>query len=424
MTLDVLIAMFVGVVAYALIWLLTTDTLHDGWLKWIHDQATSQLERLADGDRTKFFRIRNIPMFGIPTLICYSFVARPLRFGLAVAALIITAGLPVWEKNSQIVHRERSFFGVLQVEHVASKDLFKLMHGTTLHGEQIRQPEYQHQPLSYYHVTGPVGDVFRAMQGRGGPKDLALIGLGSGSLAAYGREGQRFTFYDIDPAVARIAKNPEYFTYLSDCKADYRIVLGDARLRIEGAEDHEYDLIVVDAFSSDSIPIHLITYEAVELYFKKLKKDGIVLMHISNRHLDLEPVLGNIAKAMGVGGLRRHDPFDNKMGKSTSDWVALAKDENGLKGLVRQNSWEMEANGLLGAGTLPFGGMLGPLSFTSTLNIDLSGGWVQNKNGDWEDDRYHLRHRLTGGWNEVATDKKVGVWNNDYSNLLSVFLWR
>jgi SAM-dependent methyltransferase len=310
-------------------------------------------------------------MYGVPILICYSYVARPLRFGLAVGAFLVASAQCEKLEESKVIKQERSFFGVLKVQDDSDSEgeYHKLVHGTTLHGKQYLDPALRREPLTYYHRTGPIGDIFRVFEGPQAKKDMAFIGLGSGTLACYGDEGKRLTFYDIDQAVVKIAENPEYFTYYQDCKdrgTDVHVVLGDARLRLEDATDDQYDLMVIDAFSSDAIPIHLITREAIQLYFQKLQKNGLLAVHISNRYLDLQPVLGNLAKDLKLVGRCRYDSDEEKHpGKASSEWVILARQEEDLGALAKEENWK-----------------------------------------------------------PIRTNPEVGVWTDDYSNLLRVLEWR
>ena len=163
---------------------------------------------------------------------------------------------------------------------------------------------------------------------------MAVIGLGTGTVACYGQPGQHFTFFEIDPAVERIARDPRYFTFLQDCPAQVKVVLGDARLSLQKIPDSSYDMIILDAFSSDAIPIHLMTREALALYRAKLKKGGILVFHISNRYLDLRRVLGALARDVGWIGLNQ---VDNQLsakeideGKAPSSWVVMARDMQDL----------------------------------------------------------------------------------------------
>ena len=197
------------------------------------------------------------------------FAARPVRFALGVGALLLIATLPPTS-----LHSERTFFGVLRVEEKGQRHV--LVSGTTVHGAQSFAPGRQREPASYYVREGPLGQLFDALDGRA--RSVAVIGLGAGGASVYGRAGERWTFYEIDEAVARIAVNPRYFTFLRDAKADIRVVIGDGRLKLAEAPDGSYDLFVLDAFSSDSVPVHLLTREAVELYLRKLsprRRDGV-----------------------------------------------------------------------------------------------------------------------------------------------------
>ena len=316
------------------------------WLKYVPRRIASLhawvASALANVNETRQAQLRSILEYGLPILVCYAFVARPIRFGLGVAALFIAASYATFPgpDDFKVIHQERSFFGVLKVEQKEKENSYLLMHGTTTHGMQIRTPEHEHEPLTYYHETGPIGQVFAALRDRLNKKDVGLIGLGSGTLACYGRPGQRFRFYDIDRTVEKIAKNPAYFTYYQNCKADKEVILGDARLKMEEANDGQYQLIIVDAFSSDAIPIHLITREAIELYFSKMMPDGVLAVHISNRYLNLEPVLGNIAEELGYVALREKDDNDDEVGKYTSDWVILARKSADFGSLLQDKRWQ------------------------------------------------------------------------------------
>src|SRR5207253_648038 len=157
--------------------------------------------------------------------------------------------------------RERSFFGIHRVTLDPTGTQHLLVHGSTIHGRQSLLDGQDRQALTYYHRTGPIGQVFTASSPGGSRRRIAIVGLGAGSLAAYGQPGQEFTFYEIDPAVERIARDEHFFTFLRDCPARVQVVLGDARLKLQQAEDHHYDLLIIDAFTSDAIPLHLLTRE-------------------------------------------------------------------------------------------------------------------------------------------------------------------
>lgn len=323
------------------------------------------LEALSERLGIKHKELEKSIIWGLPILMAYTLIGRPVRFGLGVGAVLL-AGAFVDSLTSQSVYRVRSFFGVLSVKHYSGDNSNSLVHGTTLHGEQFMDPDKQDQALTYYHVTGPVGKIFALLNGSEREKEIALIGLGTGTLTSYGKPGQKLTIYEIDKAIVTIACETGYFTYFQRSKADKEIILGDARLRIREAADGRYGLIVVDAFSSDAIPIHLITKEALELYLQKLRSDGLVAFHISNRYLNLKPVLANLAQELGLVArvMEDGDEVDGEEvpGKSASTWVVVARREADLGSLLEDEAW------------MP-----------------------------------------------LQTDPKVGIWTDDYSNLLSVF---
>ncbi len=275
-------------------------------------------------------------------LAAFGFQGRPARFGLTVAAVLLVS-LLCSGKGRGTLTIERSFYGVCRVSYDRRFDANVLIHGSTKHGMQRRDPARRSQPLCYYHRTGPVGDVFRLLADGGGAEQIGVIGLGTGSIAAYGRPGQRITFYEIDPAVERIARDDRYFTFLRDQPAEVRVVLGDARLTLAQAPPDRYDLLVLDAFSSDAIPVHLVTREALRLYLEKLADAGVLAMHVSNRYLDLPPVLGNLAADAGLAcRIRRDDRIlaaDRAEGKLGSVWIVMARKSDDLGALTDDPRW-------------------------------------------------------------------------------------
>ncbi|HEY4953452.1 MAG TPA: fused MFS/spermidine synthase, partial [Gemmatimonadaceae bacterium] len=278
--------------------------------------------------------------------ILFSFNNRPLRFGLGLAAVFLAGFLraSVAKGSPVVMHAERSFFGVYQVTREAGSNEVTLYHGTTLHGAQAIIPARRLIPITYYHRNGPVGDVFeKTPAGMGNGRSVAIVGLGTGTLACYGRSGEQWTFYEIDPAVVGIATNPRYFTFVRDCPPAVRIILGDARLTMRRARPNDYDIIVLDAFSSDAIPVHLLTREAMSGYFAILKPDGVVAVHISNRHVDLSPVLAAVAKDIGLVARVRRDgniPLKEILaGRAESDWVILARSMADLGAVANDPRW-------------------------------------------------------------------------------------
>lgn len=232
------------------------------------------------------------------------------------------------------VHTERTFFGTHRVE--ITDEWHLLSHGTTVHGAQSRDPERAGEPATYYHRDGPAGDVMATVPPTA---RMAFVGLGTGALAAYAGPGQSVTFFEIDPAVARIASDTTLFSYLHRSMGEVRIVLGDGRRTLALEPPEAFDLIVLDAFSSDAIPVHLLTMEAVESYLERLRSGGLLAFHVSNRYVDLEPVLGRIALALGLEGRTRLDDGDGTHAHTGSRWVVLARDVGSLGALGVDHRW-------------------------------------------------------------------------------------
>jgi hypothetical protein len=277
---------------------------------------------------------------GVPLIVAYLFRRRPARFALALGAIMLGSAF-YRSLDSRTLLTERNFFGTLRVTQDAGGDLHWLYHGTTIHGRQSTLLSKQCEPLSYYHRSGPLASVFAAFEARPASPEVAVVGLGTGATAAYARPGQRWTFYEINPAVIRVAETPDYFTYLSYCASavPVNVVLGDARLRLADAPDAAYGLIVLDAFSSDAIPVHLMTREALDLYLSKLAPGGVVLYHVSNRSLDLHPVVADLALSRGLVALASDDNTRNP-DKEPSHWVAVARTPEDLAPLTGGGRWK------------------------------------------------------------------------------------
>jgi SAM-dependent methyltransferase len=339
---------------------------------------------------------------------------------LGLGAVFVVGGLSYYVNNQgDTLHRERSFFGVCKVTTgtLDGHSVHRLVHGSTLHGIQAQDPDLQREATTYYHRTGPLGDIMRGVRLRRPdkigdvpveqavrqlataramaastqnnglaslaflyerivdtaypPLPLGVIGLGTGTVATYAEPGQEIVYFEIDPAMVRIARDLRLFSFLADAEklgARLRIVLGDGRVQLAQEPDGHFGIIVIDAFSSDAIPAHLITREAVQTYLKKLAPGGVLAFHISNRYLDLQPVLGNLAQDAGLVAIRRSD--GNSFGlKTGSEWVAVARDVKDLRGI-----WKLD-----------------PL------------------------------HTV---WNPVVADPNHRLWTDDYNNLLDVYNWR
>jgi SAM-dependent methyltransferase len=227
---------------------------------------------------------------------------------------------------------KRSFYGVLRVKEYGlageESHLRRLVHGTIMHGEQYLHESMRRQPTTYYQQTSGIGAAIASKQDH--PVKVGVIGLGTGTIAAYGRPGDVYRFYDIDAHVIEIARSE--FTFLGDSRAQVQVALGDARLTLEREPPQGFDVLAVDAFSSDAIPVHLITREALETYLRHMKPDGIVAFHVSNRFLDLIPVVARIASELGVSAvLVSDDPDESDDKRSRSDWVLVSPDEKALE---------------------------------------------------------------------------------------------
>ena len=354
-------------------------------VEWYVDMVTSVAKSIGLALET----INVIFIFAIPVMVCFFFVDRPVRFALCVAAIL---GYSKYQEESRgVIHSERSFFGILKIETdedeqrpaflnedktkriVSGRILYhRLVHGTTLHGTQIRRLDNNvfdmfqaigsanpwdsitvtvanhafnasEEPLTYYHRSGPVGAMVSEMRSRKGGKeakaDFAMVGLGTGSASCYVQPGQRLTFYEIDPAVKRlVADTDKYFTYVTDGRnrarrepgGDLDFRMGDARLKLKEDTDRKYTLLLVDAFSSDSIPVHLLTVEALQLYLERMTPDGILALHISNRWVQLEPAVAAIANKLGLTARVWSDNADRWPGKTASSWVVLARNPEDL----------------------------------------------------------------------------------------------
>ena len=266
------------------------------------------------------------------------FWKRPFRLALGAGA--IYAAMQVTDvMRSNVLLQERSFFGIYRVRRIAEYHV--LQNGTTTHGGQSRELERRLEPLTYYSREGPLGDLF-AHVAQKPVRRVAMVGLGTGTIACYGRPDEHWTFYEIDPLVERIARTPRLFTYLRDCAPRTNVVIGDARLSLVNAADGEFDVIILDAFTSDAIPAHLITREALALYLRKLDDNGVVAFHISNRYLDLREVLMALAHDAQVSGALGERGFDDTgRGKLYygSRWIVLAKESEVLHQLVQVDGW-------------------------------------------------------------------------------------
>jgi hypothetical protein len=274
-------------------------------------------------------------------------IGNRVLFTCAMAAFLIAAGgREQLELSASPGKMTRSFFGSYSIR-PGSRDSRMLVHGTTLHGIQnLGSPERERMPTTYYARGSGVGLAMAAAPQLFGPSArIDVVGLGAGTLACYAQPGQTWTFYEIDPAVVRIAENPQQFTFLANCTPHLKIALGDARLSLEQAPANGADVMAVDAFSSDSIPIHLLTREAFAVYGRRLAPNGLLLIHISNRFLDLKPVVAADAAGGHWYAARRHF-VPSKGGallhETESQWIALSRSRETLARLVKESGQEWQ----------------------------------------------------------------------------------
>lgn len=224
----------------------------------------------------------------------------------------------------------RNFYGALRVEQEeADQDtnaMRVLINGTINHGSEFTDKQWRRRPTTYYSRGSGVGIALSSLKPM---RKVGVIGLGAGTLSAYGRPGDEYLFYEINPMVVDIARKDFYF--LEECPAKWNVVLGDARLSLEREAPQGFDVLAVDAFSGDSIPVHLVTVEAFQEYFRHLKPDGVVAVHVSNRYLRLGAVVARAAQALHKTAVLMSNPDDDSSGVYSSDWIMLSNNANAFK---------------------------------------------------------------------------------------------
>ena len=285
---------------------------------------------------------------------------------LTAVAFIMTG---VWQPGFNVIETTRSFFGVHYVAETATGTHRSLHHGTTIHGaERVREADGSPvagppEPLAYYYFGGPISEgIVGARTAQGELKNVAVVGLGAGALACHRRETESWTFFEIDPEVVRLARDPNKFRFLSECAPAATIVLGDARLTLT-ASAQQFDLIVLDAFSSDAIPVHLLTREALRGYLARLSPHGVILMHISNRHLELAKVVAAVGMAEGLAVVGKTDDKANNFivdFRANAQVAALARSETDLAPLVRAG-WDKAGASTVAAWTDDYSDIMGAI---------------------------------------------------------------
>jgi len=449
LTLDVAIPLLMVGLVLGLFAVAEKTTWFAPAVAWSAEAITSTASRL--GLRYVMARetLVLLPLYALPCMLCFFFIDRPARFGLCVAAVL---GTTLYRNNDigSAEHSVRSYFGIMKIEkyevpyrpffvpftdpaepvnedgtpkiflNMHAQPFRKLLHGTTLHGVQavgtwtvplrddlqrlaagdpwgvlavagMQQAfDFSQEPLTYYHRTGPVGAIVHRLRQLDPLGHIGMVGLGTGSVSCYARPGQELTYYEIDRHVVEMMERGEYFTYVNDAKrrgATVNIVLGDARLKLETTADR-YGLLLIDAFSSDSIPIHLLTKQSMELYKSRLTERGLLALHISNRYIDLEPVVARLAADTGFKCRVFSDNEEDPSGKTRSSWVLLAKTDADLGDDVTG----VAADDRYGA---------------------VAGGWgwnlYDNPSGLYEHP-----------WRKLPVLPEVDAWTDDYSDVLRV----
>jgi hypothetical protein len=290
------------------------------------------------------------------------FTSRPRGIALLAFASLVLAALVTTAGQANVLLADRSFYGVYTVKEldITGGRYHALVDGSTLHGLQSQNPARAGQPLLYFYRGAPISQAFGALR-RGHPTArVGVVGLGAGSLGCYARPGDRWTFFELDPDIDRIAHDRKLFTLLPRCDPRANVVLGDGRLTLAKQPDHSFDMLVLDAFNSESVPVHLLTKEAVATYLSKLTPDGLLVFNVTNHFLDLHTVLANLAANAGLLAFERDDlRAGRKNGRAPSRWVVLARNAP----------------------------------------------------------------RLGPGWRQLGPDPSKRLWTDQYSNVLSVLRW-
>ena len=277
---------------------------------------------------------------GIPLIIInHFFRQRPVRFALGLCAVML-ASIYTGDTN-RTLHVARNFFGTIRVTTDATGRVNSLYSGNTVHGRQFVDQSRRCEPLSYHHENGPLGQVMAVFNAAPANAHAGVVGLGAGAMAAYSKPDQQWTFYEINTDVINTARNSQYFTYLQNCAGgSISVVEGDARLSLQNAADGYYGLIVLDAFSSDAIPVHLITQQALDLYLSKLATGGLLAFHVSSRSLNLSPILADLAESRNLICIGFNDSEPSSFeGKDPSQWVVMARSSEEISYLSINSQW-------------------------------------------------------------------------------------
>lgn len=258
--------------------------------------------------------------------------------GMLVATMLSMNGWSTLQQTWVEGRMTRSYFGIYSIKPVDENAII-LFHGTTMHGAQSRKPSIHLVPQTYYTPSSGIGLTMSAVTALFGEKArIGMMGLGTGSLSCYSKPEQRWKYYEIDPVVETIARDARYFSFISRCRPDMQVVIGDGRLTIASEPPNSADLLVVDAFTSDAVPVHLLTEEAFETYRRHLAPNGLLALHISNRFLDLKPVLSAAAESGWTARLRKTkkpSKDEKEFIFSASEWVVMSPDPQTIANLEK-----------------------------------------------------------------------------------------
>lgn len=377
------VALTAGAVLFLLVVTLDLRGVRGALWSWGEMLATGPLSAILSRVSFEPRHLVSAISVGLPAAAALFLILRHGSLRFACAALGLLLATEFTSRTGRVIYSERTFFGVhavlsnwheVTIERPRDGDRagfvrwHTLMHGTTMHGVQAMRgawpgdgldddprvaaggrlaDAFSQQGATYYHPSGPAGDVMRMLEKSGKLDTCAFIGLGSGSMAAYAQAGSRFRFFEIDPAVKRIAEDATLFTYVTDARArgaDIQIEVVDGRVGAARLEDASQRLLLLDAFSSDAIPVHLLTLEAFRIYLAKLKPDGLVAVHVSNRYFELRPLITRLGRELGLVIYWRSDDFlspDHRAErKNESEWLILARDADALGWLAKVPNWQ------------------------------------------------------------------------------------
>ncbi len=304
--------------------------------------VTVGLAMLVPYLRSNSSTIKLLIVPGIPLiLINHFFRQRPMRFALGLCGVLL-ASLYFAGDTGRTIHVARNFFGTIRVTTDLSGKVNSFYSGNTVHGRQFVDPSRRCEPLSYHHEYGPLGQVMAVFNAYPANSHVGVVGLGVGAMAAYSKPNQQWTFYEINPDVISTARNSQYFTYLQNCASgSMNVVEGDARLNLQNAPVGYYGLLVLDAFSSDAIPVHLVTQQALDLYLSKLATGGILVFHASSRSLNLNPILADLAASRNLLCIGFDDTKPSSIeGKDPSQWVVMARSAPEISYLSINSQWK------------------------------------------------------------------------------------